>query len=126
MKFNPVFAAVTALLIAVLSACSTIPQAPPARPTVPDCRECGTVVNIQTIPAPRAPARPASATGGVLAGVLAKPSTTSTAKAAAPSYRLFVQMDDGRRVVLEQSSISPRLRIGSTVRISDGRAVLMR
>lgn len=111
-------------LVFVLGACASAPRGPVAvvQPTVvPACADCGKVMQVETIRAP-AP-RPASA--GVLAGVLAKPSAQS-GKTAPPTYRVFIQMDDGRRLMLQQAAISPRLRIGSTVRVSDGRVVLLR
>jgi hypothetical protein len=35
-------------------------------------------------------------------------------------------MDDGRHLVITQNTVSANLRIGSLVRIADGRVVLLR
>ena len=66
--------------------------------------------------------------GGVLGGVLSKPAPASTAQAAAPtrSFRISLKLDDGRRVAIYQSSISPNLKVGSRVRVEKGRVILLR
>jgi outer membrane lipoprotein SlyB len=77
----------------------------------------------------RATAQGGAVLSGIVGGVVSSPEKTATPGAVAqpkPAYRLTVHMDDGRRQVFTQNVISPNLRIGSPVRINDGRVVLLR
>lgn len=130
-----------ALLFALaLGACTTGPQMR-TEPTTPlpsaasasakDCASCGRVERVEVLnqtTTVRKPVGPMQ--GGVLGGVLSKPAAASTTSppASTPTrrFRLSLRMDDGRRVVLEQASISPNLKIGSRVRVEKGRVVLLR
>ena len=128
-----------ALLAALLPACSSTsgtrnsPEPPTpsvaSKPAAPSaCSTCGQVERIETLTTPaRKPVGPMQ--GGVLGGVLSKPAAPSTAQAAtAPTrtFRISLRLDDGRRVAIYQSSISPNLKVGSRVRVEKGRVILLR
>ena len=124
------------LLGALVTACSTgpasrptPPPAPVAKPVAPSaCTTCGQVDRIETLTTPaRKPVGPMQ--GGVLGGVLSKPATPASPQAAvAPtrSFRISLKLDDGRRVAIYQTSISPSLKVGSRVRVEKGRVILLR
>lgn len=105
---------------------TTIPEAA-APPVVQACATCGQVERIETI---TTPARKAVGPmqGGVLGGVLSKPASTpaTTSTPAKRSFRISLKLEDGRRVSIYQASISPNLKVGSRVRVDNGRVILLR
>lgn len=65
--------------------------------------------------------RAATVAGAIAGGVVGNEMERNAN--AAPSYELFVRMDDGRRLVVSQRSLDG-IRQGSYVRLSGGRAYL--
>ena len=125
---------ILALLTLVLSSCATAPTRAPVvitpepRPA-PSCLDCGRIERIEVKQVARPAAKRGAVLSGVVGGVLTKPASAAATPAVAakqPVYRLSVRMDDGRHLVLIQNVISPNLRVGSLVRVSNGRVVLMR
>lgn len=131
-----------ALLLMLLTACATTTDTRPSTPVTATpspaaapprakakCPDCGRIERIDTVQGVRATARGGVVLGGVVGGVVSaeKKKTPSPAPAVATkTYRLVVRMDDGRRLVMHQNVISPNLRIGSIVRVSNGRVMLLR
>lgn len=77
----------------------------------------------------RATARGGVVLGGVVGGVLSDPgkkTPAATVRAAPDTYRLTLRMDDGRRLTIHQNLVSAKLRIGSIVRVENGRVMLIR
>lgn len=114
-----------------------------------NCYDCGTVTAIETGAGSRMPNATGAVVGGVVGGVagreLAKDRTDSegrvnTATAAGAvagavignaiqnrsgiGYNVHVRMNDGRQVVLMQDDVA-RLRVGSPVRVVNGRALAL-
>lgn len=130
MKFGFAF---IALLSLALSSCMSLPEPGPAVTVAPraaaSCLNCGRVEKIEAVQGVRATARGGAVLGGVVGGVLTDPgkaASPSAGNATQKTYRLTVRMDDGRRMVINQNVISANLRVGSVVRVSNGRVVLLR
>lgn len=131
MKFR--FASL-ALLTLALSSCASAPMRTPVVVTpeprpAPSCLDCGRIERIEVKQVARPSAKRGAVLSGVVGDVLTKPASAAAAPAVAatqPTYRLSVRMDDGRHLVLIQNVISPNLRVGSVVRVNNGRVVLMR
>jgi outer membrane lipoprotein SlyB len=91
------------------------------------CLNCGRVERIESIPVATTATNRGAVLGGVVGGVLSKPSAPG---AAAPTtsrnYRVGLRMDDGRRLVLTQKVVSAHLKVGSRVRLDGTRIVLLR
>lgn len=124
-------------LILLLTACATTVRHVPvlvdpptqARPAAQAaCRDCGRVHRIELIDADIPSIRRGAVLGGVVGSVVSKPAPATGAAPAsrAKIYRIALQMDDGRKLVVKQNSISPRLRAGSVIRFTNGRVVLLR
>lgn len=135
MKFR---LACFAVLSIVLSACSTttdtrpspaIAPAPTPPRAVAKCPDCGRIEKIEIVQGVRATARGGVVLGGVVGGVVSAPDKAAPPKPAGvtvTTYRLTVRMDDGRRLKIHQNVISPNLRVGSVVRVENGRVMLLR
>lgn len=145
MKFR--LACFAALSLA-LSSCSTTTETrpdpaivtTPVPPRAPaKCPDCGRIERIEVVQGVRATTRGGVVLGGVVGGVVSAPDKPAAPKPAAPkvaapkpggagttTYRLTVRMDDGRRVKIHQNVISPKLRVGSVVRVANGRVMLLR
>jgi outer membrane lipoprotein SlyB len=124
----------TAVLIILLSACKTTsttkPEPPrntpppvavtPTPPTKPRCLDCGTVKEIrkikQTNPTSDTAQKP-GVLGGIVGGVISKP----TAQAVQEQYEVVVQLLSGKEVLVLQKILSTGMKIGSKVRVSQGR-----
>ena len=136
MRLPPLrFLLAGALLSGLLGACASGPAnrpvaepAPVTKPAAPSvCSTCGKVERIETLSTPaRKPVGPMQ--GGVLGSVLSKPPASSATAGTTPtrSFRISLRLDDGRRVAIYQSSISPNLKVGSRVRVEKGRVILLR
>ena len=116
------------LLLLLLSACASAPERvepdatpvlEPAIPTQTKCIDCGVVQNIQKVTANSSEATTAKrpVLSGIVGGVASKPSTTKPAS----RYEIWIQMLNGRKVLVTQTVLSAGLRIGSKVRVSQGR-----
>ncbi|MFA6984766.1 MAG: hypothetical protein WC213_00985 [Arenimonas sp.] len=135
MKFR--LACIAALSLA-LSSCSTTTETRPSpsivtTPVPPramaKCPDCGRIEKIEVVQGVRATTRGGVVLGGVVGGVVSAPDKAAAPKPAGVSvttYRLTVRMDDGRRVKIHQNVISANLRVGSVVRVANGRVMLLR
>ena len=117
------------LLLLLLSACVSTPKrsepevsiAPTPTPTTPSqvkCTDCGVVQDIRTVIATTQTTTPKKPVlSGIVGGVVSKPSTTKPNS----RYEILIQLLNGKKVVVTQSLLSAGLRIGSKVRVSQGR-----
>ncbi len=115
------------LLLLLLSACvstpkRTEPEASPLPsqqlPSQVKCIDCGVVQDLRTVTATTqntAPKKPVLS--GIVGGVVSKPSASKPTT----RYEILIQMLNGKKVVVTQTVLSPGLRIGSKVRVSQGR-----
>jgi hypothetical protein len=117
------------ILLLLLSACVSTPKRvepePKPLPTssVPapgpvKCIDCGVVQDIRTVTSTSqntAPKKPALS--GIVGGVVSKPTTARPTS----RYEILIQMLNGKKVVVTQTLLSTGLRIGSKVRVSQGR-----
>lgn len=110
------------------------------------CYDCGTVERIEEVRGARQASGAGAVLGGVIGGVLGnqvgsgsgrKAATAAGAIGgavagheveknvqAAPAYDIFIRMDDGRRIVVNQRDLGG-IRVGSYVRVDGGRARLL-
>jgi len=114
------------VLLLLLSACASAPRRvepeptplPTPAPSQVKCMDCGTVQDIRTVTG-STNATPAKkpVLSGIVGGVVSKPA------AARPTthYEILIQMLNGKKVVVTQAILSTGLRIGSKVRVSQGR-----
>jgi outer membrane lipoprotein SlyB len=124
----------TAVLIILLSACKTTsttkPEPPkndpppvattPPPPTKPRCLDCGTVKEIRKVKQTSAAsdtAQKPGVLGGIVGGVVSKP----TAQAVQEQYEVVVQLLSGKQVLVLQKILTTGMKIGSKVRVSQGR-----
>jgi hypothetical protein len=115
------------LLLLLLSACVSepkreqpepLPAPTPATPSRVKCIDCGVVRDIQTVTSTSqtmSPKKPVLS--GIVGGVISKPSTAKPTT----HYEILIQMLNGKKVVVTQTLLSAGLRIGSKVRVSQGR-----
>ncbi len=122
----------------------------PAQPQ--GCYDCGTVERIETVYGARQNSRTGAVLGGIVGAVagnvIAKNTTDSkgrrnTATAAGAvggaiagnaienkmneqTYDIYVRMDDGRRIVINQNGLPNGLREGAYVRVNGNRISLIR
>lgn len=135
------------ILALFLAACASSPQYGygPGPGGYARCHDCGTVERIEQIHGERQASGAGVVLGGIVGGVLGnqvgsgsgrKAATAAGAIAgavagneleknvqAAPTYDVFIRMDDGRRIVVNQRDLGG-IRTGSYVRVSGGRASL--
>lgn len=110
------------------------------------CYDCGTVERIERVYGERGASGAGAVLGGIIGGVLGSQVGSGSGRNAAtvagavaggvaghkieqnrneaPVYELFVRMDDGRRIVVDQRDLDG-IREGSYVRVSGGRARLL-
>jgi PBP1b-binding outer membrane lipoprotein LpoB len=118
------------LLIMLLSACVSTPkrveptpeQAPTPTPTAPTqankCLDCGMVLDIRSTIATNQTTMPKKPIlSGIVGGVVSKPSTAKPSS----HYEILIQLLNGKKIVVTQALLSAGLRIGSKVRVSQGR-----
>ncbi len=94
------------------------PTPPVASKPVPSkCMDCGIVQDIRSITpsAETSPKRPVLS--GIVGGVVSKPSTTKQAS----QYEILIQLLNGKKVIVTQAILSAGLKVGSKVRVSQGR-----
>lgn len=142
MSIRIFFAASLALGLAACAATPGYYGAPPADGYA-RCHDCGTVERIEEVRGTRQSTGAGAVLGGIIGGVLGnqvgggdgrKAATAAGAVAgavagnaleknvqAAPTYDVFILMDDGRRIVVNQRDLAG-VRTGSYVRVSGGRA----
>lgn len=142
-----------AVVCVALSACAT--QSSPgygrapvaASPQPVRCYDCGRVENIETVYGARENTRTGAVLGGIVGGVVGNQVGSGDGKKAATvagvvagavagnaienkrneqTFNITVRMDDGRRVVINQNTYSENLRVGSAVRVTGNRVVLLR
>lgn len=98
----------------------TQPIPPPiaANPLNVKCIDCGIVQNIRKV-TDATENRPAKkpALSGIVGGVVSQPSTTKPTA----HYEILIQLLNGKKVLVSQSLLSTGLKIGSKVRVSQGR-----
>jgi outer membrane lipoprotein SlyB len=141
------------LALAASAGCATNPGASgyygaPTASSSRACYDCGTVTRIETGVGSRAPNATGAVIGGVLGAVAAREvakdrtdsegrtNTATVAGAVAGAtvgnaiqnrvgtgYNIYVRMQDGREMVAMQDDLG-NIRVGSYVRVSNGRAYL--
>ena len=111
------------------------------------CLDCGTVERIEVVGGERTSSGGGAVLGGIVGGVVGNQigsgdgrraatavgaiggavagNEIEKSRNAAPTYDLFVRMDDGRRIVLNQRDIGP-IREGSYIQVRGNDAVLLR
>ncbi len=147
---------ILAVLSATLAACASQPSSnygrnyyPPSAPynEPTRCYDCGRVERIEVAYGARDNTGTGAVLGGIVGGVLGnqvgkgdgrKAATVAGVVGGAVAgnaieknrsgqiYNITVRMDDGRRLVLSQNTISDDLRNGSPVRVINGRVVPLR
>ena len=122
----------------LLSACASTPRhappvvqpTPPSRPVLVVCRECGRIERVDLVGNVRATPKGGAVLGGVVGGVVAgtqaKPATASKPGVQVMTFRIWLRMDDGRRITVHQSALASGLKTGSRVRLVNGRVVASR
>lgn len=116
------------VVLLLLSACVSAPKrveepepkpAPtPAAPSQVKCIDCGVVQDIRAVTTTaQTTTAKKPVLSGIVGGVVSKPSTTKPT----PHYEILIQLLNGKKVVVTQSLLSTGLKIGSKVRVSQGR-----
>lgn len=112
------------LVLLALAACTSSPKrieteqsATPAAPTQPRCIDCGVVENIQSVTRSETSPAKKPALSGIVGGVVSKPAASKPVT----RYEILIRMLSGKKVLVTQIILSPGLRIGSKVRVSQGR-----
>ena len=115
------------ILLLLLSACVSTPKRPqqepspeptPATQAQVKCMECGIVQDIRTVSSTSQNAQSKKPVlSGIVGGVVSKPSTAKPTS----GYEILIHMLNGKKVVVTQTVLSTGLRIGSKVRVSQGR-----
>ena len=114
------------LVLLVLASCSSSPKrvetVPPATPatTAPAqarCIDCGVVEDVRMVTSTEAAPAKKPALSGIVGGVVSKPATSRPAT----RYEILIRMLNGKKVLVTQTVLSSGLRIGSKVRVSQGR-----
>jgi len=117
------------LMVLLLSACVSSPKRnePEAQPlpapnaTVPTqvkCLDCGVVQDIRTV---KANTETATAKKPVLSGIVGGVVSKPLASKPVSRYEVLIQLLNGKKVIVTQTVLSAGLRIGSKVRVSQGR-----
>ena len=111
------------LLSACVSAPTRVETGPTSLPTsiAPSqarCIDCGVVQDIQTV---TATAQSNTAKKPVLSGIVGKVVSKPSATKPTSRYEILIQMLNGKKIVVTQSLLSAGLKIGSKVRVSQGR-----
>jgi hypothetical protein len=95
-----------------------IPPPIAANPVNAKCIDCGVVQDIRKVTATTqiTPAKK-PVLSGIVGGVVSQPSTTKPTA----HYEILIQLLNGKKVLVSQSLLSAGLKIGSKVRVSQGR-----
>ncbi|MGH8049372.1 MAG: hypothetical protein ACREPB_01785 [Arenimonas sp.] len=122
------------LLLLLLGACASspkrnepeaqpLPTPSPAVPAQVKCLDCGVVQDIRTVKTntETAPAKK-PVLSGIVGGVVSKPSASKPTS----HYEILIQLLNGKKVLVTQTVLSAGLRIGSKVRVSQGRILAVR
>jgi outer membrane lipoprotein SlyB len=138
----------------LLAACASSPspgygraQGPAPQSSAVRCYDCGRVESIDTVYGAKENTRTGAVLGGIVGGVIGNQVGSGDGKKAATvagvvggavagnaienkrneqTYDIRVRMDDGRLVTINQNTVTPDLRPGSTVRVTGNRVVLLR
>ena len=118
------------LVLLLLNACTTAPKRdePQPTPTLPasaqvKCLDCGVVQDIRTVTGVSdTTAAKKPVLSGIVGGVASKPAASKPTT----RYEILIQMLSGKKVLVTQSILSSGLRIGSKVRVSQGRILAVR
>lgn len=135
----------SALAMLALGACASTSQRYYDDGYAGACRSCGTVEKIERVYGERDTSGGGAVVGAIIGGVLGNQVGSGSGKKAAtvagavaggvignnveknerskPRFEIFVIMDDGRRLVVEQKELGG-LRDGDRVKLVNGRAVL--
>jgi starvation-inducible outer membrane lipoprotein len=117
------------ILLLLLSACVSAPKRvePEPKPLpIPGtsapgpmkCIDCGVVQDIRTVTSSSQTTTPKKPVlSGIVGGVVSKPSISKPSS----HYEIVIQMLNGKKVLVTQTLLSAGLRIGSKVRVSQGR-----
>ena len=115
------------LLLLMLSACVSAPKrvepepastSTPIAPGQVKCIDCGVVQDIRTVAGTtQSTAAKKPVLSGIVGTVVSKPSATKPTS----RYEILIQMLNGKKIVVTQSLLSAGLKIGSKVRVSQGR-----
>jgi outer membrane lipoprotein SlyB len=94
---------------------------PSSTPPRPRCLDCGTVKDIRKVTQTPASTTTTAAQkppvlGGIVGGVLSRPSTQIQEE-----YEVLIQLLSGKQVLVLQKILSTGLKVGSKVRVSQGR-----
>jgi len=117
-----------------LSACSMAPHREPVAPVretppkpVVACPDCGRIVRVEMVSNVRATSSGHAVLGGVVGGIASgdkpKPAPATNSKVEVLTFKIGVQMDDGRRLILHQAELAPGLRAGSRIRVQNNRVL---
>ena len=111
------------LLSACVSAPNRVETAPtsvptPITPSQARCIDCGVVQDIRSV---TATAQSNTAKKPVLSGIVGTVVSKSSAAKPTSRYEILIQMLNGKKIVVTQSLLSSGLKIGSKVRVSQGR-----
>ncbi len=113
------------LLLLLLNACASAPKRVESEPTPKPaataqikCLDCGVVHDIRTVSGnSETSTAKKPALSGIVGGVVSKPSASKPTT----RYEILIQMLNGKKVLVTQTILSSGLRIGSKVRVSQGR-----
>lgn len=112
------------LSLLLLSACVSAPKRvepePSAVPTPSQvkCSDCGVVQDIRTVTATaQSTTAKKPVLSGIVGSVVSKPSATKPTS----RYEILIQLLNGKKVLVTQTVLTAGLRIGSKVRVSQGR-----
>lgn len=113
------------LLLLLLNACTSTPKRVEPEPTPKPaataqvkCFDCGVVKDIRTVSTGNETATAKKPVlSGIVGGVVSKP----VASKPATRYEILIQLLNGKNVLVTQTILSTGLRIGSKVRVSQGR-----
>ena len=111
-------------VLLVLAACTsspkrieTEPSVTPSTPAQARCIDCGVVEDIQRVTRTESAPAKKAALSGIVGGVVSKPAASKPAT----RYEILIRMLNGKKVLVTQTILSSGLRIGSKVRVSQGR-----
>lgn len=114
------------LVLLLLASCTSSPKRAETEPsvtpaaTVPaqaKCTDCGVVEDVWMVSSTETAPAKKPALSGIVGGVVSKPATTKPGT----RYQIQIRMLNGKTVVVTQTILSSGLRIGSKVRVSQGR-----
>lgn len=112
------------LVLLAMAACTSSPKrieaetsVTPAAPTQVRCIDCGVVEDIQTVTRTETVSAKKPALSGIVGGVVSKPAASKPVT----RYEILIRMLSGKKVLVTQTVLSSGLRIGSKVRVSQGR-----